>query len=93
MANQAERDMGRVNPYLYENLVSNLESQIEHWMRQVSRESDREVAKSIRAKAEGLAYSLRLLHAFEPEFRELIDWALRGVAAMKGPTTTPGREG
>jgi hypothetical protein len=74
---KVEKGVGKVNRYLYENLASNLEAQIDHWIRQAGREPNPEVAKLIRAKAEGLAYASRLLYAFEPEFHELVDCALR----------------
>ncbi len=60
-----------INPYLYETLVSNVESQIEHWHRKAARQPNPETAQALRNKAEGLGYALRLLGAFEPEFREL----------------------
>ncbi len=69
----AERTTRRFNRYLYENLVSNLESQIEFWSRKAVRESNPQAAQAPRLKAEGLGYALRLLDAFEPEFRQLID--------------------
>ena len=78
----AEIETGRpeINRYLYENLVSNVECQIEHWNRKAARQqqqSDPDTAQTLRAKAEGLGYALRLLNAFEPEFRELTDAAIR----------------
>jgi hypothetical protein len=73
----AERTTPEVNRYLYENLVSNVESQIEHWTRKAVRQPNSETAQTLRAKAEGLGYALRLLSAFEPEFRELTDAAIR----------------
>jgi hypothetical protein len=68
-----------INPYLYENLVSNVESQLEHWNRKAARQqqTNPERARELRLKAEGLGYTLRLLKAFEPEFRELTDAAIR----------------
>ena len=74
---RAERTRPEINRYLYENLVSNLESQIEHWTRKAARQPNPETAQSLRTKAEGLGYALRLLAAFEPEFRELTDAAIR----------------
>ncbi len=72
-----------INPYLYENLVSNVESQLEHWNRKAARQTTNpERARELRLKVEGLGYTLRLLKAFEPEFRELTDAATR--AAMTG---------
>jgi hypothetical protein len=73
----AERTTPEINRYLYQNLVSNLESQIEHWNRKAARQPNSETARSLRTKAEGLGYALRLLAAFEPEFRELTDAAIR----------------
>ena len=66
-----------INRYLYANLVSNLESQLEHWARKAARQPNPDTAQSLRTKAEGLGYALRLLGAFEPEFRELTDAAFR----------------
>jgi hypothetical protein len=65
------------NRYLYENLVSNVESQIEHWNRKAARQSNPDTAQTLRNKAEGLGYALRLLSVFEPEFRELNDAVIR----------------
>jgi len=74
----AERTTVQINRYLYENLVSNVECQIEHWNRKAARQQpDPETARILRSKAEGLGYALRLLGAFEPEFRELTDAAIR----------------
>ncbi len=58
------------NPYLYENLVSNLKSQIEYWNIKASKELNPVIATRLRDKAEGLGYALRLLHALEPEFSQ-----------------------
>ena len=71
----AERTTRRFNRYLYENLVSNVECQLESWNRKAGRESNHRAAQGLRLKAEGLGYALRLLDAFEPEFRELIESA------------------
>jgi hypothetical protein len=65
-----------MNRYLYENLFSNVEWQIEHWNWKAARQPDPETAQTLRSKAEGLGYALRLLDAFEPEFRELTDGAI-----------------
>ena len=73
----AETTTPEVNRYLYENLVSNVESQIEHWTRKAVRQPDPDTARTLLDKAEGLGYALRLLGAFEPEFRELTDAAIR----------------
>jgi len=66
-----------INRYLYENLLSNVEGQIEHWNRKAARQPNPETAQTLRNKAEGLGYVLRLLNVFEPEFRELTDAAIR----------------
>jgi hypothetical protein len=73
----AERTRAEINRYLYQNLVSNVESQIEHWNRKGARQPDPNTAQILRTKAAGLGYALRLLAAFEPEFRELTDAAIR----------------
>jgi len=72
------------NRYLYENLVSNLESQIEHWNRKAARQPNPDTAQTLRTKAEGLGYALRLLSAFEPEFRELTDAVIRAALRDEG---------
>jgi hypothetical protein len=80
--NGAETTMLWFNRYLYENLVNNVQSQIESWKQKASRESSNsQSAQALRLKAEGLGYALRLLDAFEPEFRELIDRANHSGAA------------
>ncbi len=71
----AERTTSQFNRYLYENLVSNVEGQIEAWNRKAGREPNPHAAQALRLKAEGLGYALRLLDAFQPEFRELTDSA------------------
>jgi hypothetical protein len=76
----AERATPEINRYLYENLVSNVESQIEHWTRKAACHTDPDTARTLRTKAEGLGYALRLLSVFEPEFRELTDAAIRSGA-------------
>ncbi len=68
----AERKARELNRYLFENLVSNVEGQIEYWNRRASRESNPQAAEVLRHKAEGLGYALRLLNAFQPEFHELV---------------------
>ena len=60
------------NRHLYDNLVANLESQIEGWNRSAVRNPNPETAHALWLKAGGLGYALRLLYAFEPEFRELV---------------------
>ncbi len=71
----AERTTPRFNRYLYENLVSNVESQIQYWNRKAGRESNPQTVQALRLKAEGLGYALRLLNAFEAEFQELVNCA------------------
>ena len=78
--NGAEGTTPRFNRYLYENLVSNVEVQIESWNRQASRQSSPEAAQALRQKSKGLGYALRLLDAFQPEFRELTDSANKCTA-------------
>jgi hypothetical protein len=63
--------------HIYDNLLANLESQIESWNRNTVRSPNPEVAHALWLKAEGLGYALRLLYAFEPEFRELVVCASR----------------
>ncbi|HEX5483775.1 MAG TPA: hypothetical protein VFZ08_14220 [Terriglobia bacterium] len=63
----------KFNHYLYENLVSNLECQINAWIRKAAQEP--EIAQALRLKAEGLSYALRLLFTFKPEFQELVEKA------------------
>ena len=73
----AERTTPESNRYLYENLVSNVESQIEHWTRKAARQTDPDIARTLLTKAEALGYALRLPSAFEAEFRELTNVAIR----------------
>ena len=73
--NGAEKTTPRFNRYLYENLLCHVESQIECWNRNAVREPSPEAAHALWLKAEGLGYALRLLYAFGPEFRDLIDSA------------------
>ncbi|TAM83480.1 MAG: hypothetical protein EPN47_05055 [Acidobacteria bacterium] len=75
------------NRYLYDNFLSNLENQIESWDRSAVRDPNPEVAHALWLKAEGLGYALRLLYAFEPEFRELVECASL-VAEIKDPDST-----
>ncbi len=76
---EADTARPRFNRYLYENLWSSFECQIEYWNRKAESHADTAVGQALRLKAEGLGYALRLLNAFEPEFRELVDCASRGV--------------
>ncbi len=76
----AESTAQGFNGFLYENLLSNVESQIENWNRSAVRYPNPEVAHTLWLKAEGLGYALRLLYAFEPEFRELVECASRAAA-------------
>lgn len=70
-----ERTTLEFNRYIYENLARNVECQIEYWNRKAESQSNLQAAQVLRLKAEGLGYALRLLYAFEPEFRELVDCA------------------
>jgi hypothetical protein len=75
------------NPHIYENFLVQLESQIEGWNRSAVRNPNPEAAHALWLKAEGLGYALRLLYAFEPEFRELVECASLG-AEIKDPDST-----
>lgn len=75
------------NRHLYDNLVANLESQIEGWNRSAVRNPNPEIAHALWLKAEGLGYALRLLYAFEPEFRELVECASL-EAGSRAPDST-----
>lgn len=68
------------NRYIYANLLTHVESQIESWNRKAVRDPNPEAAHALWLKAEGLGYALRLLYAFEPEFRELVECANRVAA-------------
>ncbi|MGH9396076.1 MAG: hypothetical protein ACRD18_04420 [Terriglobia bacterium] len=68
----AERKTSR---HLYENLFSNVESQINIWIRTADGEPKVEIAQALRLKAEGLRYALRLLFTFKPDFQELVQKA------------------
>ncbi|PYV32952.1 MAG: hypothetical protein DMG22_11625 [Acidobacteria bacterium] len=86
---EADQTGGRdLNPYLYENLVSNFEGQIDHWERQAACLRDGGLATSYRLKVEGLKYALRLLDTFAEEFRELTDCALNHAPRGKSQTLT-----
>ncbi len=63
------------NRYIYENMLCHIEGQIECWNRRAVREPNPEAAQALWLKAEGLGYAIRLLYAFEPEFRELVECA------------------
>ena len=67
--------MEPVNPHPHENLIVQIESQIEAWNRQAVRHSKSEEAHRLWQKAEGLQYALRVLHAFKPEFDDLVQAA------------------
>lgn len=71
----ADQTTPRFNRYLFENLLCHIEGQIESWNRKAVREPSPEAAHALWLKAEGLGYALRLLYAFGPEFRDLIDSA------------------
>jgi hypothetical protein len=72
-----ERTRRGFNRYLYDNLVSNVDLQIEYWNRKADSQENPAAGQALRLKAEGLGYALRLLNAFEPEFQELVDCASR----------------
>jgi hypothetical protein len=65
------------NRFIFENFRENLEGQVEAWNRTAMRNPNPEAAHALWLKAEGLGYALRLLYAFEPEFRELVECASR----------------
>ena len=67
--------MARLNPHLHQTLVVQTESQIETWNRQAVRYQNPEEAHRLWQKAEGLQYALRVLHAFMPEFDDLVQAA------------------
>jgi hypothetical protein len=75
VAGGVERITRKFNRYLYLNLTSNVELQIEYWMRKADRQANPAAGQALLFKAEGLGYALRLLNAFEPEFQELVDCA------------------
>jgi hypothetical protein len=71
--------MDRLNPHLHQNLLAQIESQIEAWNRQAVRHPNPEEAHRLWQKAEGLQYALRVLHAFKPEFDDLVEAAARSA--------------
>jgi hypothetical protein len=73
--NGVQKATPKFNRHLYDNLLANLESQIEGWNRSAVRSPNPETAHALWLKAEGLSYALRLLYAFQPEFRELVECA------------------
>lgn len=75
------------NRHLYLNLLCNIEAQVETWNRKAVRDANPEAAHALWLKAEGLGYALRLLYAFEPEFRELVECASL-AAEIKAPDST-----
>ncbi len=77
--NSATSTHPRLNRYVYENLLNNIEAQVEFWNRLAVRNPNPEAAHALWLKAEGLGYALRLLYAFEPEFRELVECASKGT--------------
>jgi hypothetical protein len=83
----SEKATPNFNRYLYANLLANLEAQIEGWNRSAVRNPNPEAAHTLWLKAEGLGYALRLLYAFEPEFRELVECASLG-AEIKDPDSS-----
>jgi hypothetical protein len=72
-----EKSRPGFNKFIYENFRENLEGQVETWNRMAVRNPNPEVAHALWLKAEGLGYAIRLLYAFEPEFRELVECASR----------------
>ena len=70
--------MERVNPHLHENLLVQIQSQIETWNREAVRHPNPEDAHRLWQKAEGLQYALRVLYAFQPEFDDLVEAAMKG---------------
>ena len=60
-------------------LLVHVEEQIETWNRSAVRNPNPEAAHALWLKAAGLGYALRLLYAFEPELRELVECASRGA--------------
>jgi hypothetical protein len=89
-SNCVERPRLQFNRYLYENLASNVECQLEYWNRKAGCQSNPTAAQALRLKAEGLGYALRLLDAFEPEFRELVECARHAATDGDGSTITRG---
>lgn len=69
----------KTNRHLYENLFSNIESQINIWTRMADREPKVEIAQALRLKAEGLSYALRLIFTFKPDFQELVKKARKRI--------------
>ena len=76
-----ERIPAKFNAHIYENLLVHVEQQIESWNRKAVRDPNPEIAHALWLKAEGLGYALRLLYAFEPEFRELVECASLGAGS------------
>ncbi len=58
----------RSNPYLYENLLHNLEGQIERWRARAIQAESFEEQRHWASKAQGVEYAVRLLNAFRPDF-------------------------
>jgi hypothetical protein len=58
----------RVNPYLYENLLHNLEGQIARWRARAIQAGSFEEQRHWASKAEGVEYAIRLLNAFRLDF-------------------------
>ncbi|MCL5005943.1 MAG: hypothetical protein M1404_05365 [Acidobacteria bacterium] len=76
---RTETSRPRFNKFIYENLRGNLEGHVEAWSRMAVRNPSPEITHALWLKAEGLGYALRLIYAFEPEFRELVESASRGA--------------
>lgn len=77
--NGSNRVPPKFNRHIYINLLVHVEGRIESWNRKAVRDPNPEVAHALWHKAEGLGYALRLLYAFEPEFRELVECASKGA--------------
>ena len=90
--NHAASERPRFNRHVYENLLNNIEAQVEFWNRRAVRDPNPEAAHALWLKAEGLGYALRLLYAFEPEFRELVECASMGAGLSVKPFTSHDRE-
>lgn len=86
--------MAHPNLHLYENLLTQIESQVEAWNRQAVRHPNPEEAHRLWQKAEGLQYALRILYAFRPEFDDLVQAATQspGLSAQAAPPPGPAGE-
>ncbi len=89
----SEGKPAKFNRHLYLNFLTNLETQVEYWNRSAVRSPNPETAHALWLKAEGLGYALRLLYAFEPEFRELVECASKGTEFEVTTPTSQDHEG